>query len=121
MNGRAAAQGARRIKQATTRLENQPYDQGGGYRPPRLGGQGARILFCVPSSGIAAASGNPPSGTVHSITGQTIYGLSGGSWTSINTNATVYNPYTAAVVSGKIAALTSNLDGTYSIVAQSCT
>lgn len=74
----------------------------------------------IPASGMAAASGNAPSGTPTSLTNQTVYRLSGGSWQTVTSSATVYNPIPSALASGKMAAILKNVDGTYSAITQSC-
>lgn len=104
-------QAARRIKGATSRLENQPYDFVPRRRTPRLS-TGSAILWCSPSGGISSGG---------HISGQTLYVRTGGTTKDVNTDATIYNNYGSATVATKVMCVSLNPDGTYSVVAQSCT
>lgn len=102
---------ARRLKVSAIRLESQPYDFIPKRRAPRLGGP-TGVQFCSPSAGINSGS---------HITGQTLYVRTNGTTMNTNLNATIYNNYGAAIVATKVISVSPNPDGTYSVIAQSCT
>lgn len=84
------------------------------------GGGGANCLICVVSGGIAGA-GVPGVGTPGGpLTGQTVYIITGGAFTSQSTNASIYNGLPNAVATGKQCLLNSNPDGTYTVAAVAC-
>lgn len=85
------------------------------------GGGGGVVYFFVPGSAMSAASGNPPSGVPTSLANQTVYALSGGTYSSVSTTATVYNAATVAITASKVAYLMKNADNsTYTVINQSC-
>lgn len=100
------------------RLEQNPWLQQG---PASGGSSGTSVYVCVPGTAIAAATGAPGSGSPSSITNQTVYLISGGSYSTVSTTATIYNAYLGSVVSGKVCTLGPNGDGTYTVLGQSCT
>ena len=85
--------------------------QGGSGQGQTGGGAG---VYEVPGGGVIAAGG--------SVTGQTVYALTGGNGTSIAiaTNATVFNTYGVATTAGKALTLGQNPDGTFTVLGQSC-
>jgi hypothetical protein len=110
---------ARRIVSAVRRVEQTPYDFTPDRRLPRLA-SASGIRWCVPSSSIAAGT-NPPSGSPGGpLTGQTIYRISAGAYVALGGTYSVYNPRTAAVTSGKLAAVVPNDDNTYSVIDWDC-
>lgn len=112
---RNAQEAIRNLLAAVQALQQQPYFSSGGQTG---GGGGSGIaLFCLPSGGIAAASGGTPGGP---LTGQTIELIASGAFSTVSTNASVYNAMGAAVVTTKLCAVMQNNDGTYSVISQSC-
>jgi hypothetical protein len=82
------------------------------------GGGGGSTLFCQPTAAIAAATGiTTPGGP---LTGQTVWGISGGSFVSVSTTAVIYNPMDDPTVATNNLVVSLNADGTYSAVSQSC-
>jgi hypothetical protein len=114
-----STQASRRVKAAVVRSEFQPYSFIGQARTPRLHGGGA-VLWCVPSASIAAGT-YPPSGAPGGpLTGQTIYSISAAGYTALPGTFSLYNPHATGLSAGKLAAVTPNDDGSWSVVDQDC-
>jgi len=92
------------LQQAVRTGQASPYSGSSG------GGSG---VYSIPAV-VISAGGN--------VTGQTVSTLIGGSLTTVNANATVYNQMAVATVatSGKTIMVGANADGTYSAISQSC-
>ncbi len=95
--------------------QRQPGWAGGGG-----GGSSSKPFFFTPSASLAGPA-SVGSGSPGALTGQTLYSISGGAWSSPVTGATVYNGLAATLAAGKGAIAIQNDDGTDSAVAQSCT
>lgn len=118
-NRGVAANNARRIKQATTRSENQPYSFVGDVRTPRLGGA-SQILWCQLPSSLGPATGTWPSLTPTSVSGVTIYRSVNGALVALSGTWKVYNWYAATFATGKTTAVSACGDGTFQTVNQNC-
>jgi len=94
----------------------------GTYQQPTTSTSGGGgVFFCAPGSSIAAASGVPGTGTPSSISGVSIYQISGGVYSLVTASGSVFNPMLAATTAGHVLAVSLNSDGTYSAISQSCT
>ena len=113
--------GLRRVKQATVRVEKQPYDFRNPVRTPRTaGGSTVGVFWCQLTGTISAASGTWGSLTLGELTGQTVYRVSGGAQVKVSTNATIYNSWPTSFAASKTTSLQANGDGTYSLDNQAC-
>lgn len=83
-------------------------------------GGAAIVYFWVPAGTISAASGPPPSGVPTATTGQTVYALSSGAYTTVSSSATIYNCAGSTLVASKVVFLGKNSDGTFTALTQSC-
>lgn len=119
MSRATAAGAARRLKAAATRLENQPYDPGAAYRPPRLGGPSGHG-WCQLASSLGPATGTWPSLTPTSVTGVTIYREQGGSLVALSGTFKLYNWRSVTWSAGKTTFVVPNGDNTWDIVDQDC-
>ncbi len=85
------------------------------------GGNGTVYVALTGSGGIPAASSTPAGGTPGSVSGLSVYQISGGSYNLVSTSATVYNPYLSATASAaKVVTVSPNGDGTYTLLGESC-
>jgi hypothetical protein len=100
-------------------LEQAQQNTGFGYQG---GGSGAAIYFYAGGSVIPAATGLPGSGTPGGpVTGATVYQILNGAFSTFSTSASIYNGLMSPTVSGKGCILEQNADGTFTVIAQSCT
>jgi hypothetical protein len=107
------------LRQLTQRLGAVEQQQFAGANAGNMGGGGGgSILFCQPTAAIAAATGIATPGGP--LTGQTVWSINGGSFVSVSTTASIYNPMDDATVPTNNLAVSLNADGTYSAVSQSC-
>lgn len=90
-----------------------------GTMPPSASGS-ANVFFFIPGTAMSGTGVAPPSGMPSSLTGQTVYQISSGSFITATTNGTVYCAMPSGVASGFVTVLLPNGDGTYSAIGQSC-
>lgn len=102
--------------QQLANLNNQA-NQGGSGGGGNTGGGGS-ILWCYPSSSIAA--GSPPSTVGGPLTGQTLYTISSSGFTALSGTYTIVNPRSAATAASKLTPVTPNTDNTYSVIDWDC-
>jgi hypothetical protein len=118
-----SARGAvRRIKGATSRVENQPYDFMPETRQPRLGG-GVGYGYCQLGATLAAATGTWPSITPQTVTGVTVYrpqNASSPALASVVSNAKVYNWRNVSWDASKTSLVLLNSVGGWDIIDQDC-
>lgn len=93
-----------------------------GESPPvfSLFPQTQGVYFCQPSGTPSGATGSWPSITPTSFTAD-VYMASFGALVKVATGATIYNFYAASLSASKTCSLIDNRDGTYTVIAQSCT
>lgn len=74
----------------------------------------------MPSSSVAGGS-LPPSGSPGGpLTGQTIYQLTGTTYTALSGTYDLYCPYPSGLAASRLTSVVSNGAGGYDAVAQSC-
>jgi hypothetical protein len=100
------------------RLEQLPWatsaNAGGGSTSSGI------IYYCVPSANMGTASANPPTATVPTLAGQTIYRwTNSGGYSAVTTSGTIVNTSNvASVTSGLLAYVMPNPDSTYTVITQ---
>lgn len=112
----------RLISDLQAQLNNMRQQLLAAYQASGSGGSGgaAIVYFWVPGGTISAASGPPPSGVPVGTSGQTVYALSSGTYSTVSTSATIYNAAGSTLVASKVVFLGKNTDGTYTALTQSC-
>jgi len=113
---RAVHQAIRDLQVLVGKLKQDQFAGGLGFGG---GGGGNNPLFCV-LSGALAASGAIPAGSPTHITGQTVYKIASGAFSSVSSAADVYNGLPNAISSGAKVIVMLNADGTYSVIAVAC-
>lgn len=110
------------IQQQLTNVRQQGYAAQQASAGSSSSGPGVYIFAAPSSGGINGATGGaaPPDGVPGIVTGQTVYKLVNGNYIAVSTNATVYNPYASAVAASNVCTLAANGDGTFTVLAQSC-
>jgi hypothetical protein len=112
----------RLLQQIQAQLTNARQQGYAGWQSGGNGSGSASVPYAfVPSANIAAASGQPPSGTPASLTGQTIYALASGAWSTVTTSGVVYNGLLTVLDSGYTTYCLKNNDGTFLAITQDCT
>jgi hypothetical protein len=115
---RAVQDAIRQLTQRVGALEQQAFASTGGSQGG--GGGGANSYFCLPVAAVAGAGGTWPAITPASFTAD-VYRASGTSLTLVQSAATCYNYFPAALVASKVVFLSSDGQGNYDTVTQSCT
>jgi hypothetical protein len=108
------------LTQRVTALEQAQWNIPG---PAQGGGGGNAIAyFCSPTGTIAGASGLPGSGApAGPLASQTIYQIVSGAWVEVTADADLYNGLEADVIATNGCICLLNPDGSYIVIAQSCT
>lgn len=105
------------IKQALQNARTASATYGGGG-----GGSGGGVFFYAGGSVIPAATGLPGTGTPGGpVTGQTVYQIASGAFGVFSSSASIYNGLMSATAAGKGHVVAQNPDGTFCVVAESCT
>jgi hypothetical protein len=86
------------------------------------GGGGTSVYFSALSTSLGPASGLPPSGVPNVLSGQTVYLITGGAYSSVTTAGDIVNasPTGTLAASPKLTFLAPNGDGSYSAIGQTC-
>jgi hypothetical protein len=94
----------------------------GGQAPPifGLGGQGDAVYFCSPTSAVLGSTGTWPNITPASFSAD-IYQAQRGTLVKLVAGGKVFNWYAASLVATKVVTVSDNRDGSFSVIAQSCT